>query len=82
VRPTAPITTYASLWESLPDAEALAAQNALIGWSTDHVPFPGRTFVELVEEYIRGSAPLRYAIGRWDAAGAFGSLTLARRQRR
>jgi polyhydroxyalkanoate synthase len=58
VKPTAPLTTYANLWQSLGNEEALAAHNALIGWSNDHIPFPGKAYRELATGYIRGGAPL------------------------
>jgi poly[(R)-3-hydroxyalkanoate] polymerase subunit PhaC len=58
VQPTAPLATYANLWASLAHDEALEAHNALIGWSNDHIPFPGKAFRQLVEGYIRGGAPL------------------------
>jgi polyhydroxyalkanoate synthase len=58
VKPTSPISTYANLWQSLGDDEALSAHNALIGWSNDHIPFPGKAFREIATGYIRGDAPL------------------------
>lgn len=59
IQPTAPLTTYANLWQSLPSDDALAAHNALIGWSNDHIPFPGKAFRQLVEDFVRGRAPLQ-----------------------
>ena len=41
IQPTSPLATYSNLWQSLADDEALSAHNALIGWSNDHIPFPG-----------------------------------------
>ena len=52
-QPTVPLATYSSLWQSLADDEALAAHNALIGWSSDHIPFPGKTFLQMVDLFIR-----------------------------
>lgn len=52
-QPTGPLTTYSSLWQSLADDEALAAHNALIGWSGDHIPFPGKAFEQMVDLFIR-----------------------------
>jgi polyhydroxyalkanoate synthase len=73
VQPTAPLTTYASLWENLRDRDALAAHNALINWSTDHIPFPGAAFVQVVELFVRqgallaGEVPLGGRVVRLDA---------------
>ncbi|WP_020108067.1 alpha/beta fold hydrolase [Nocardia sp. 348MFTsu5.1] len=53
IQPTAPLTTYSSLWQSLANDEALAAHNALIGWSNDHIPLPGKAFEEVVDVFIR-----------------------------
>lgn len=59
LQPTAPLATYASIWRGLADPEALAAHKALIGWSTDHIPFPGGAFLQIVELFIRGDALIR-----------------------
>jgi polyhydroxyalkanoate synthase len=72
VQPTAPLTTYASLWDNLADEEALAAHNVLISWSTDHIPFPGRAFVQMVELFLHrgallaGKVPLGDRVARLD----------------
>ncbi|WP_211435474.1 alpha/beta fold hydrolase [Trujillonella endophytica] len=58
VKPTAPLATYSNLWQSLADDEALSAHNALVGWSNDHIPFPGTAFRQLATDYIAGGAPL------------------------
>lgn len=58
VKPTSSLGTYTNLWKSLGDDEALSAHNALIGWSNDHIPFPGLAFQELATHYVRGGAPL------------------------
>jgi len=58
VKPTMPLTTYSNLWQSLADDEALAAHNALIAWSSSHIPFPGKAFRQLATDYIRDGAPL------------------------
>jgi polyhydroxyalkanoate synthase subunit PhaC len=58
VKPTMPLTTYSSLWQSLSDDEALAAHSAIVGWTSDHVPFPGKAFRELANDFIRDGAPL------------------------
>ena len=58
IQPTSPLVTYSNLWQSLADDEALSAHNALIGWSNDHVPFPGLAFRQLATDFIRGGAPL------------------------
>jgi polyhydroxyalkanoate synthase len=52
-QPTVPLTTYANLWQSLGDDEALAAHNALIGWSSDQIPFPGKAFGQTVDLFLR-----------------------------
>lgn len=54
LQPTAPLSTCANLWRSLVDEADLAAHQALIGWSQDHIPFPGRAFVQIVELFFHG----------------------------
>jgi poly[(R)-3-hydroxyalkanoate] polymerase subunit PhaC len=58
VKPTLPLTTYSNLWQSLANDEALSAHNALVGWSGDHIDFPGKAFRQLATHYIRDGAPL------------------------
>jgi polyhydroxyalkanoate synthase subunit PhaC len=55
-QPTAKMTTLASKWESTTSDESTAAHRALIGWSEDHIPFPGAAFREVVELLLRRRA--------------------------
>ena len=52
-QPTAKLTTLASTWESTVSDERTAAHQALIGWSEDHIPFPGPAFTEVVHLLLR-----------------------------
>ncbi len=62
--PTGDVSTYLSLWNSLPDDEALAAHQAFVGWSNDHIPFPGGVLRQIVDLFlgdralVRGKVPL------------------------
>lgn len=58
MKPTMPLTTYSNLWQSLADDEALSAHNALIGWTNDHISFPGKAFRQFATDYVSGGAPL------------------------
>jgi polyhydroxyalkanoate synthase len=49
ITPTGDVATYLSLWNSLPDDEALAAHQAFVGWSNDHIPFPGGVLRQIVD---------------------------------
>ncbi len=40
--PTGDVKTYLNLWNSLEDDKQLAAHEAMVGWSGDHIPVPGR----------------------------------------
>ena len=42
LNPTGDLVDYANLLNRLDDSEYVAAYQALIGWSQDHIPFPGR----------------------------------------
>jgi polyhydroxyalkanoate synthase len=55
-QPTAKLTTLASKWESTANDELTAAHKALIGWSEDHIPFPGAAFGEVVRLLLRQRA--------------------------
>lgn len=58
VKPTMPLTTYSNLWQSLTQDEALAAHSSIVGWTSEHIPFPGKAFRELATDFIRDGAPL------------------------
>jgi polyhydroxyalkanoate synthase len=53
VKPTGDLTTLLSLWDALANENALYAHRALIGWASDHVPFPGTAAEELVDLGMR-----------------------------
>lgn len=52
--PTGGVTTMLSLWNSLENEEALAAHQALVRWSGDHIPFPGATLRQITDLFVRG----------------------------
>ncbi|WP_221177391.1 alpha/beta fold hydrolase [Nocardioides marmoriginsengisoli] len=56
LQPSTPIASRAGLWRGLENAEALSARQAIIGWSTDHIPLPGKLFQQIVDLFIRGGA--------------------------
>ena len=64
VEPAGEITTYLSLWNSLGHPERLEAHQALVRWSSGHIPFPGAAFRQIVDLFIhddslvRGQVPL------------------------
>ena len=51
--PTGDVTTLLSLWNSLGDEEALAAHQALVRWSGDHIPFPGAVLRQITDVFLR-----------------------------
>jgi len=66
VEPAGEITTYLSLWNSLGDPERLQAHDALVRWSSGHIPFPGAAFREMTDLCIHQDALVqgRVPIGR------------------
>jgi len=52
--PTVDVMTLLSLWNSLGDEEALAAHQALVRWSGDHIPFPGAVLHQITDLFVRG----------------------------
>ena len=64
LEPAGEVTTYLSLWNSLGHPERLEAHEALLRWSTGHIPFPGAAFRQMVDLFItddslvRGQVPL------------------------
>jgi polyhydroxyalkanoate synthase len=53
--PTANVAMYANLLENLWNDEYVDGYQAMAGWAADHVPFPGETMRQLVDELIRGN---------------------------
>jgi polyhydroxyalkanoate synthase len=52
-RVTGDASTLAALLENLDSAEYLAAHQAMNGWATDHIPFPGACFRQTAQWIIR-----------------------------
>jgi len=59
VEPAGEVTTYLSLWNSLGHPERLEAHQALVRWSSGHIPFPGSAFRQIVDLFIRDDALVR-----------------------
>lgn len=55
LKPTSDLASYANLWQHLWQDEFLESYQAINQWSTDHVPFPGACFVQLVELFTRAN---------------------------
>ncbi len=53
VQPAGDIATYNSLWHSFRDRRALHAHQAIVGWSTGNIPFPGATMRQIQEQFLR-----------------------------
>ena len=68
VEPAGEITTYLSLWNSLGHPERLEAHQALVRWSSGHIPFPGAAFRQMVDLFIHR----RHAGARPGPAGSPG----------
>jgi polyhydroxyalkanoate synthase len=50
---TGDLAAYAGLLHNLDNREFIAAHQALTGWAQDHIPFPGATFRQTVDWFIR-----------------------------
>lgn len=50
---TGEISTYAALLNNLDSVEYIAAHEALNGWATDHIPFPGACFLQTAEWFMK-----------------------------
>ena len=50
---TGDITTYAALLNNLENSDYVAAHQALNGWASDHIPFPGACFLQTAEWFMR-----------------------------
>ena len=52
-QPTLDVTTTANYWQALPDQRALGSHLAILGWSANHIPFPGTAFRQIVQWFVR-----------------------------
>lgn len=52
-QPTLDLTTAANYWQALPDKKALGSHMAILGWSANHIPFPGAAFRQVVQWFVR-----------------------------
>ena len=56
---TGDLVGYANLLNRLDDSEYIAAHQALIGWSQDHIPFPGACFRQTVDWFMKDDTLVR-----------------------
>lgn len=54
--PTNFLARYANLWQSLAHRRSLASYQAVIGWSSSHIPFPGGVLSQIVDLFLRRRA--------------------------
>ena len=74
-KPTADVVQYANLWENLWNDDFVEGYQAMAQWAHDHVPFPGATARQLVDQFVRRNAVRRNAVrlgGRHIDLGAIG----------
>ncbi len=53
MRVTGQASTYAALLDQLDNSEYIAAHQAMHGWATDHIPFPGACFRQIAVSMVR-----------------------------
>jgi polyhydroxyalkanoate synthase len=63
---TGDLASFAGLLANLDSREYIAAHQALNGWATDHIPFPGACFEQMVEWFLRDD---QLAQGRIELGG-------------
>jgi polyhydroxyalkanoate synthase len=56
LKPTAEVSQYATLWENLWNDAYMEGYQAMGQWTRDHVPFPGATFRQVVDQLVRRNA--------------------------
>jgi polyhydroxyalkanoate synthase len=66
LKATGDLATFAALMANLDSSEYIAAHQALTGWATDHIPFPGACFEQVVEWFLRDD---KLARGRIELGG-------------
>jgi polyhydroxyalkanoate synthase len=57
--PTDRVMQYVNLWQHLTDDSYVDAHQAVAAWAHDHIPFPGATFGQVVEQLVRDNALMR-----------------------
>lgn len=51
--PTIDLATYSSLWNSFSDDRVLEAHQALVGWSSEQIPFPGEVLRQMHALFLK-----------------------------
>ena len=59
LKATGDLASYAGLLQNLDNREFVVAHRALTGWAQDHIPFPGATFRQTVDWFIRDDQLVR-----------------------
>lgn len=72
LKPTGDMIGSANLFENLWNDEFMDSYLAVSRWTGEHIPFPGRTFLQIVELFIRGSC---LAAGKCELGGEIVSLS-------
>jgi len=49
LRPTGPLSAYASLWQHVENDTIVGAHQTMTQWGRDHIPFPGQCFLQVAE---------------------------------
>ena len=75
LKPTADAVGNANLLLRLDDPRFLAANRALIGWSLDHIPFPGAAFRQVVELLFRRQCLLEGQVPLGDRTVSLGDVS-------
>jgi polyhydroxyalkanoate synthase len=54
--PISSVTEYVDLWQHLWNDDYLNSYRTVVAWAKDQIPFPGATFVQMIDEIVRGNA--------------------------
>jgi polyhydroxyalkanoate synthase len=65
--PTADILPYANLWENLWRDDYVGSHQAMARWARTHVPFPGASFRQVLESWVRDNG---FMTGKMRLAGS------------
>lgn len=53
LKPTGDVTMYVNLWQNLWNDDFVTAHQTMTQWGQDHIPFPGRAFVQNAELFAQ-----------------------------
>ena len=74
LRPTGSTVQYANLWQNLWNDEYVEGHKAMTRWTSDHIPFAGAAFRQVIDLFMRDNALMTGTVELGDTSTALSEL--------